>query len=74
MTDQPTFWLVETPATDNSPARWWHPTGGWMIDWNKALRFACAVDAEDFSASSHMRGCLPRFASEHALLTPKDPG
>ena len=32
-------WLIEWPATDNLPARWWHPKSGWMIDANKAVRF-----------------------------------
>ena len=47
MTDQ-TAWLVEWPASDNMPARWWHPVRGWCIDANKAAWFMRKEDAQGF--------------------------
>jgi len=61
-------WLVEWPISDNLPARWWHPGGGWMIDANKAIRFARKVDAEDFIANTRLVGGI--VATEHVWLNP----
>lgn len=47
-------WLVEWPANENLPARWWHPTVGWCVDANVALRFSRKQDADDYIATRQM--------------------
>lgn len=65
-------WLIETPQTDNSPARWWNPETGWMIDPNKGLRLCREEDAAAVIKAT--RGLLPCRPIEHKWLpAPPDP-
>lgn len=62
-----TVWLIEWPADDNLPVRWWHPQGGWMMDAAKALRFARKEDGEAYAASS--LGLTGRPVTEHIFIS-----
>jgi hypothetical protein len=64
--DRQVAWLLEWPASDNSPTRWWNPTTGWMIDANKACWFARKADAESYKAQSKMHGVI--VSTEHVFL------
>lgn len=64
-------WMLETPATDNSPTRWWNPDTGWMIDPAKGIRFCRQEDAEAFKRSA--RSMLPCRATEHVFLNIPQP-
>lgn len=58
-------WLLEWPASDNMPTRWWNPTDGWMIDANTACWFAREADAESYKKQSRMHGCI--VSTEHVF-------
>lgn len=59
-------WLIEWPADDNVPVRWWHPVDGWMRDANKAMRLSRSCDAAAYIASHKMvAGVKP---TEHVWL------
>jgi hypothetical protein len=51
-------WLLEWPADDNLPTRYWNPKSGWMTDPQKACWFAREADAEDYKATSHIPGIV----------------
>ena len=57
-------WLLEWPADDNLPSRWWHPVTGWMLDANKALRFCRKEDVEAYRQSRILHG----KATEHMFV------
>lgn len=61
-----TAWLIEWPADDNMPPRWWHPKTGWMLDASKASRFARKEDAEAFIREG--RFCAGMQATEHKWI------
>lgn len=65
-----TAWLVEWPASDNLPARWWNPVPnmGWMIDANKAIRFSRKEDAESYISGMRFGG--GKLATEHKWIVP----
>lgn len=58
-------WLLEWPADDNTPTRWWNPQTGWMIDAKKACWFAREADAESYKAQSKMHGVT--VSTEHVF-------
>jgi len=71
MTDQ-TAWLIEWPASDNLPPRWWHPVRGWCIDANKATWFVRSEDAHDYiEAERFVRGVKP---TEHVFIALRTSG
>lgn len=39
-------WLIEWPADRQNPVRYWHPTQGFVIDPDHAVRFCRQEDAE----------------------------
>lgn len=51
-------WLLEWPADDNLPSRYWHPKTGWMLDPHKACWFAREADAAGYKAASVMHGII----------------
>lgn len=51
-------WLLEWPAFDNMPTRYWHPKAGWMLDPHKACWFAREQDAQAYKAASVMHGII----------------
>jgi hypothetical protein len=51
-------WLLEWPADDNMPSRYWNPQSGWMIDPHKGCWFAREVDAASYQASSRIHGIV----------------
>jgi hypothetical protein len=53
-----TAWLLEWPATDSNPTRYWNPKRGWMVDPQKACWFAREADADDFKVSSKIHGVV----------------
>lgn len=53
-----TAWLLEWPADDNMPSRYWHPKTGWMVDPLKACWFAREDDAAGYRAASVMHGII----------------
>ena len=67
-TRQPSAWLIEMPQTDNSPARWWNPGYGWMLDAAKAVWFCRAEDALAYIKTSSFTGGI--IATEHRFGLP----
>lgn len=67
---QKSAWLIEWPASDNMPARWWHPKDGWMLDANKAVRFSRKEDAEAYKREMRIGEHL--MATEHIWCDPVD--
>lgn len=59
-------WLIEWPATDNNPPRWWHPVDGWMVDAGRGCRFARKDDAEAYIKTGCY--CVPVIATEHVWI------
>lgn len=57
-------WLIEWPADDNMPVRWWHPVGGWMRDAYKACWFTRQTDAEAFKTHQRLHGVV----TEHVFI------
>lgn len=48
-----TAWLLEWPASDNMPPRYWHPKKAWVLDPHKACWFAREQDAQAYKAYMH---------------------
>lgn len=67
-------WLLEWPADDNRPTRWWNPEAGWMMDANRACWFARRQDAEAYKNSSKMHGCIVSTEHVFGLAAPPSPG
>lgn len=51
-------WLLEWPADDNNPTRYWNPKKGWMMDPVNACWFAREADAGDYKLSSNIPGTV----------------
>lgn len=57
-------WLIEWPADDRLPVRYWHPRTGFMIDAHNAIWFAREQDADDMAKRDGLRGYSLR-STEH---------
>jgi hypothetical protein len=49
-------WLIEWPANRQQPVRYWHPTEGFVIDPNHAVRFARQADADAMRKRDGLHG------------------
>lgn len=58
---QQTAWLIEWPAGDDVPPRWWHPEKGWVFDANDAAWFVRNADA-----AAYLKGICD---SKHLIVT-----
>lgn len=59
-------WLVEWPASDNMPVRYWHAVNGWMVDANRATHFSRRKDAEALAKRDHLSN-FGLVAAEHVF-------
>lgn len=47
-------WLIEWPADRRMPVRYWHPTEGYVLDPNDAVRFCRREDAAAVCKREHL--------------------
>lgn len=67
-----TAWLLEWPASDNQPTRYWNPDTGWMMDPNKGIWFAREVDAASYKKSSRIHGIVKPTEHVFGLQIPAE--
>ena len=60
-------WLIEWPAEESMPARWWNPLPnmGWVTDATRAVRFARKDDAEAYIHCGRHQFVAGVIATEH---------